>query len=96
MMEAYGSATREEVLNGATTSTQAWEQQLRERVDTVARYDKKIELRADYRPKWKTTPQQVWQTIADISDITPQNIEHILYAKRLVMQCEREDFQHRF
>lgn len=96
MMEVYGRSTREEVLNGAATATRAWEHQLQERVNTVARYDKEIELWADYRPKWKVQPTEVWQAVADVTDITPQNIRHVLYARQLMAQCKREDFQHRF
>lgn len=96
MMEIYGSSTREEALNGAATATQAWEQQLQERVNTVARYDQEIELWADYRPKWKVQPKEVWSAVAGVTDITPRNIGHVLYARQLVAQCQREDFQHRF
>lgn len=96
MIEAYGNSTRKEALQGASTAAQAWEQQLIERVNTVARYDQEIELRADYRPKWKIPPQHVWQAIADVTNVTPHNVGHILYAKRLVNQLRYEEFQHRF
>lgn len=96
MMEAYGNSTREEILRGEATAARAWEKQLQERVNTVARYDEEIELCADYRPKWKVTPQQAWRAIADVTDLTRQNVGHVLYARQLVAQCEREDFQHRF
>lgn len=96
MIEAYGKATRNEILGGAATSTAAWETSLKERICTVARYDQEIELQADYRPKSKVSPQQVWQAIANIAPITSQNAKHVLFAKQLVAQCEREDFQQRF
>lgn len=96
MMEAYGNSTREEALQGASTATQAWEHQLKERVDAVAHYDQEIELWADYRPKWKIAPKTVWQTVAGINHITPENALHISYAKQLMEQLDREDFQHRF
>lgn len=96
MLEAYGSSTREEALRGVSTATEAWEQQLKEQVSMVERYDKEIELSADYRPDWKVPPQQVWQAIADVTNVTPLNVGHVLYAKRLVSQLEREDYQHRF
>lgn len=95
MMEVYGKSTRSEIL-GTSSFVEAWEQQLKERVSIVDRYDREIELLADYRPKWKVPPQQVWQAIADITNITPQNVGHIFYAKQLVEQCAKEDFQHRF
>lgn len=94
MMEVYGKTTREDVLAGYNTPTEAWEQSLEARVNTTGRYDVEIELCADYRPKWKTEPQQAWKAIADVTNITPQNVGHILYAKQLVAQCAREDFQH--
>lgn len=96
MIEAYGKSTRDEILKGASSSAEAWERQLKERVGAVGRYDEEIELWADYRPKWKVTPQQVWQAIADVKEITPRNVGHVLYARQLVAQCKREDFQHRF
>lgn len=95
MMEIYGKSTRDEILKGATFD-EAWKKQLEERVSIVDRYDYEIELRADYRPKWKVTPQQAWQAIADVTKITSQNVGHVLYARQLVEQYEREDFQHRF
>lgn len=96
MMEAYGSSTRENALQGASTAIEAWEQQLHERVDTVARYDREIELCSDYQPKWKIAPKEVWKAIAHIDCITPEKVTHILYAKQLIEQLEQEDFQHRF
>lgn len=96
MIEAYGKSSRDEVLKETSSFVEAWEQQLTERVSVVDRYDEEIEFWADYRPKWKVPPQQVWQAIADITNITPQNVGHIFYAKQLVAQCAREDFQHRF
>lgn len=91
MMEAYGKSTREEILNGASTFAEAWDKQLEELIKCVARWDIEIETRSDYRLKWKIPPQQVWQTIADIADITPDNIGHILYARQLMEQSMRED-----
>lgn len=96
MIEAYGKSTRREIIGAASTTTEAWERQLAERTGLVAHYDREIELWADYRPKWKVSPQQVWQAVADVAKITPQNVRHILYARKLVAQCAREDFQHRF
>lgn len=96
MIEAYGKSTRDKILKGASTSVEAWEKQLAERVSVVARYDKEIELWADYRPNWKVSLKEVWQAIADVTNNTPQNVRHVLYARQLVAQCEREDFQHRF
>ena len=96
MMEIYGKSTREDVLEGYDTPVEAWGQSLKARVKTANRYDLEIELCADYRPKWITEPQQVWQAIADVTNITPQNVGHVFYAKQLVAQCAKENFQHRF
>ena len=96
MMEIYGKSTREDVLEGYDTPVEAWGQSLKARVKTANRYDLEIELCADYRPKWKNEPQQVWQAIADVINITPKNVGHVFYAKQLVAQYTREDFQHRF
>lgn len=96
MIEAYGKSTRDEILKGASTFAEAWDKQSEERVNIVARWDKEIESQVDYRPKWKVSPTEVWQAIADVENITPQKVQHIIYAKQLVEQCAREDFQHRF
>ena len=96
MMEIYGKSTREEALEGYATPTEAWEQSLKARVKTADRYDLEIELCADYRPKWKTEPQQVWQSIANISALTKENILDVIYARQMVEQCKENDFQRRF
>lgn len=95
MIEAYGKSTRSEML-GTSSFVEAWEQHLEERISIVDRWDREIEVLADYRPKNKVTPQQVWQAIADVTNVTTQSVGHVLYAKQLVAQCAREDFQHRF
>ena len=62
----------------------------------VARWDWEIEARADYRPKGKVFPEQVWKAIEDIEKITPLNVRHVMYARELLAQCGKEDFQHMF
>lgn len=96
MMEIYGKCTRDEILGSASSFVAAWNRRLDERMSFAARWDREIELKADYVPKGKVSPQQVWQTIADVKELTPQNVGHVLYARQLVAQCEREDFQHRY
>lgn len=95
MIESYGKTTRDEIL-GTLSFVEVWERQLEERLSFVKRYDKQIEFCADYHPKWKIAPQQVWQTIADITNITPKNVLYILHGRQEVTQRTREDFQHRF
>ena len=96
MMEVYGRSTRDEILGSTSSFVEAWNWQLKERMSFAARWDREIELKADYVPKWKIPPQHVWQAIADVTNVTPHNVGHVLYARQLVAQCEREDFQHRF
>lgn len=96
MMEIYGKTTREKLLNEAMSANEAWEIELKNRLKTVERYDKEIELCADYRPKEKVLPQDVWRTVAEIENITKDNISYVLYAKQLVERLDTEDFQRRF
>ena len=56
MMEVYGKATRKEALAGALTSSEAWEKQLAARITTADRYDKEIELKADFRNRTQVLP----------------------------------------
>lgn len=103
MMEKYGKSTREEVLNGFSSYDEAWEDELQRRIATTARYDKEIELTADFRPRDIVNPEDVWKQIMDldlegrIDSITyAQKISSINYSKKLVKERERRDFQHRF
>lgn len=96
MMAVYGKSTRVEELRGAASSTAAWEQELVERVRTATRYDKEIELCADYRPKDIVRPEQVWKTLADIEKVTPQNAAYVAYAQNLIDELRKCDFQRRF
>ena len=95
MMEKYGQSTRAEVLNGYSTSQEAWEEHLKKRAATADRYDLEIELCADYRPKSKVRSEDVF---APISELTPnsENAHHIEYAKKLVKERKENDFQRRF
>lgn len=96
MMEIYGKTTREKLLKEAKSANDAWEIELKNRLKTAERYDKEIELCADYRPKEKVLPQDVWRTVAEIENITKDNISYVLYAKQLVERLDTEDFQRRF
>lgn len=95
MMEVYGKTTRENLLR-ESSSVEVWEQQLIDRVKTATRYDTEIELRVDYRPKWKALPQEVWRSVADISELTKNNVLYVLYARHLMEQLNMEDFQRKF
>ena len=96
MMEKYGQSTREELLEGYDNSTEAWEEHLKRRISTADRYDTEIELSADYRPKNITRPEDVYENIANIENITPENAQHVLYARQLVKEKKNNDFQRRF
>lgn len=96
MMDVYGKSTRENELRGIVTSASAWEQKLEARVETVNRYDKKIELCADYRPKNVVQLKQVWQSVANIEKVTVRNAAYVAYAKNLVDELWECDFQRRF
>lgn len=97
MMDVYGKSTRDELLNGCLDATEAWGQRLSNRIKTVGSYyDVEIELCADYRPKWKIDPRDVWNTIAEIQVLEKRNIIDVEYARQLIWQYDANDFQHRF
>lgn len=72
-----------------------WEQHLTERVATASRYDREIELSADYRPKYNVLPETVFEPIAKLEE-TEQNKDSVEYAKQLVKARKDNDFQRRF
>lgn len=96
MIDVYGKSSRDEALDGATNAVEAWEQQLSKRVKTAQRYDTEIEVSADYCPKWKITPKEVWSTLANTDRIIPDNAEYVAYANILFEEEKKNDFQHRF
>lgn len=95
MIERYGKTTREETLNGLTYD-EYWEKELENRVKTALFYDKEIELSADYRPKSKLRPEDVYESIANIENITRDNILEVEQAKTLIKKRKNNDFQRRF
>lgn len=95
MMERYGKTTRDELLKGENPND-VWERLLEERVKTADRYDKEIELCADYRPKSIVRSENVFENVANISNVTPYNVAFVEDAKKLVKQRKKEDFQRRF
>lgn len=96
MMEKYGRSTRKELLNGFENADEAWEHELRRRRETVTRYDDDIEMRADFRNKNIVRPEDVWANVANIEDVTVNNVKDVIYAKQLVKTAKRNDFQRRF
>lgn len=93
LMEMYGKTTRAEILDGYENVTEAWEDELRKRVATAARYDYEIEISADKRRK--DEPLSVWEPISEL-EITKKNAVEVTKAKQLVKELKRNDFQHRF
>lgn len=77
------------------TYNEVWEQHLTERVQTAARYDKEIELSADYRPRQKVLPEDVFASIASLEK-TEQNKDAVEHARQLVKTRRENDFQRRF
>lgn len=91
MMEKYGQSTREEELYGYNSSAEAWENHLEKRVASTSRYDREIELNANYKPKDKIDPIEVWSAVAN--SINDPNKE---YAQKLIKELKRNNFQGRF
>ena len=96
LMEKYGQSSRRELVGDSHCTTAEWEYYLHQHTGCIRFYDKEIELCADYRPKRIIRPESVWQNVADIQNIHAGNVAHIQYAKDLVRQEQRRDFQRRF
>lgn len=98
MMEKYGQSSREKELKGFSTPQEKWHAHLKERMKGVDRYDSTIEKCADYRPKHIVPPDEVFAPIADIQpkNITAQNIQMVMDAKRIVEESRKNDFQRLF
>ena len=95
MMEKYGKSTREQEVGTYMTSKAAWEQKLIDRVATVDRYDTEIEFTADYRPR-DNRIDEIWGPVANIKNITNDNILFIEDAKQKIKQYNENDFQRRY
>lgn len=93
MAELYGRTTREEELEGFSTSDDKWHDSLKKRMQGVSRYDSTIEKHSDYRPKDIIRSEDVFRPIANIQNITPENAKMIEDAKRLVKTREYSEFQ---
>lgn len=96
MMERYGKSTREKEVSGFENSTLAWEDKLRQRISTAARYDFEMETSADYVDKVDLEILAAWSDIANIQNITPQNISMVADAKQKVKTLHENNFQRRF
>lgn len=93
LMDRYGHTTRSELL-GSLSSDEAWEEYLK--IHTGLKYyDETIEASADYRDKSIIMPAQVWKGIAEIEQYHGGNVNHVLYARSVMKQEQRRDFQRR-
>ena len=96
MMEKYGQSTRSKEIEGFNSSTEVWEQRLKERVATADRYDREIEIKSDYVDRSDLELLQAWEDIANIKNITSDNICLVEEAKQKVKQIKENNFQRRF
>lgn len=96
MAEKYGQSTREAEMHGYSTSCEKWAAHLKERMKGVARYDSAVEKQSEYRSKTIIRPEDVFRPIANIQNITADNIKDVLYAQELVKRIEESDWQKLF
>lgn len=92
MMQKYGKSTREELLKDYYYSTEEWEEQLKERVNTANYYDQEIERTADYQTKKEKDYYEALEDLSKIKNITPSNAKSIVNAKKII----KNNFQRRF
>ena len=93
MAEIYGISTRDKELEGFETSDEKWHSCLQKRMEGVSRYDSSIEKQSDFRPKEIVRPECAFEQIANIKNISSNNIEMVLSAKKLVKERKNSDFQ---
>lgn len=96
MMELYGKSTREEEMKGFNTCEEKWEAHMKERMKGVGRYDSSIEKCADFRDKQIARPEDVYESIANVKNITPENAKMVSEARKILEIRKNSDFQRRF
>ncbi len=84
------------MLEGHGSADTAWDSYIAMHTGIVQYYDREIELKADFRPKSITRPEEVWRPVAAIENLTPENADHVRYARQLVVREEKRDFQRRY
>lgn len=87
--------TRQIALRGYNNSLCAWEAYQKDLMDTVDRYDLKVETTSHYQPSDITTLYDVYKDIAKLP-ITPKNKDTVNYARKLIKEYQQNDFQSRF
>lgn len=96
LMEKYAKFSYTELLCNHTNMVEMYEEHLKKVIEASGTYyDYPVETSSDFRPKNIIRPEDVWEPIAQL-EITPQNKEHVIYARKLVERCKREDYQRRF
>lgn len=95
MMEKYGKSTREELLGDFDTSTEAWEDSISARLGRVHSYDFATEFASAFKDGNIPSAEEVWKNIANVQNINSQNIQCINYAKMLIEEDKKNDYQHR-
>ncbi|MBR6315034.1 MAG: 1-acyl-sn-glycerol-3-phosphate acyltransferase [Clostridia bacterium] len=96
MAEQYGQSARDVEMQGYSNSRERWEAHLKERMKGVSRYDSEVEKNSEYRPKTVIRAEDVFRPIANIQNISAQNIKSVLHAKELVKTIEESDWQKLF
>jgi hypothetical protein len=96
MAEQYGQSARDVEMQGYSNSRERWEAHLKERMKGVSRYDSEVEKNSEYRPKTVIRAEDVFRPIANIQNISAQNIKSVLHAQELVKTIEESDWQKLF
>ena len=96
MMEVFGQSTREQEIGDFSDCNEKWKAHLTERMKAVEFYDEEIEKNAEFRPREIVRAEDVFRPIANIQNVTPQNVKDVLYAKELVKTIEESDWQKLF
>ena len=86
--------SREIALRGFNNAVSAWEAYITDLMDTVDRLDTKAETTSHYRPRDIATAYDVYKDIAKLP-ITEKNKETVTYARKLIREYQRNDFQSR-
>ena len=80
-------------LRDILASYEKWHDHLNKRMKWVDRYDSEIEKQSELRRKEIVRPEDVFRPIANIKNVTSENILMKESAKKLVKQIESNDFQ---
>ena len=96
LMEKYAQVKRDDLLGAYESMTDMYEAYLEKLVSAnEGLYDYQIERNAAYQSKEIALPEDVWKPVSRL-DVTPQNVQMIMYARQLVEERQRENFQRRF